>query len=201
MTGALTLCTLLAVGQAGNATPATTADIDRLAAESRKTLKSCGPVSVWYCLRRLGHPVRVEDVLAAGGDERGVQLRGLVSLAERFGARARLLSGDKANLASLPVPCILVIESNHCVVYEGLADEGRSVTVFEPYSGRTVTAPVAELEPVWTGEVVTFTDLPLSRVGFASTVVLTSLGVLAIAVPARAAGRRVLRGSPRPTSS
>jgi hypothetical protein len=180
MTGVLTVCLALSAGSPADR-GVTTDRLDDLAARARRDRVTCGPVAVWYCLGRTGRPADVGEVIAAAPmDDRGTDLAGLVALAARFGGRAELRACDTAELASLPVPSILVIGSHHCLVYEGVSPDGQTVTVFEPADGRTRVVPASAVRAAWTGEVITFTEAPLSPAGFASVAGLVAVGVWAI---------------------
>lgn len=156
-------------------------DLDHYAAKVVKARKDCGPVAVWYCLRRLGQAVPPEDVMRrADLREDGTSLRSLLQLASSFGHEAQALEVDCDSLESLPVPTILVIGRRHCVVYEGLEPDGGRVRLFEPSVCKLKTVERSHLCRSWTGEVIVFDSPPMSVPGFVSWVGLVALGVLGL---------------------
>jgi len=135
------------------------ADIDEYVARSRVNRVACAPLSVWYCLRRLGRDARLEDVTdrAQLADD-GVSAPRLVELCQSFGLRPRAIAGPRDALAELPVPSILIIDDRHCVVYDGMAGE-TTAHVFEPVTRRAGAERTEWLREHWTGEAIVFAEL------------------------------------------
>jgi ABC-type bacteriocin/lantibiotic exporter with double-glycine peptidase domain len=134
-------------------------DLDEHIAADKRARKTCGPVSVWYCIRRFGREVPPEQIVDSAGIEAGgVTLQQLLDLCLENELPAKGISGSKRDLAELPVPAILVIGSRHAVVYEGIDAETGHIRFFEPTYGLMKTAPMAEALELWTGEAIVFED-------------------------------------------
>ncbi len=89
-------------------------DIDENVARVRVNRVACGPISVWYCLRRLGGDANVEDVIrnAQLADD-GIGALQLVALCRSYGLTPRAVVCSRGSLAELPVPAILFIDDRH----------------------------------------------------------------------------------------
>jgi len=161
-------------------------DLDAQAARARRAIKTCGPVAVCYCLRKSGRDVKLQDVLSRAklGDE-GTSVPDLLELLSSYGMPGEMLSGDKTDLEALPSPAILLIGRSHCVVFEGLENEGQSVRYFEPSDGSMRTVPRAVMSRDWTGEVIVFGKPPLSWLGFLGWTTLSVSSVLLLFLGAR----------------
>lgn len=135
------------------------ADIDAYAAKVRANRVACAPISAWYCLRRLGHHVDRQEVLdGAMLGEDGIGAHDLLSLCERFGLHPRAVAGSPDRLAELPIPSILIIDDQHCVVYDGMVGSD-AANVFEPITQRSGVEKTEWLLDHWTGEAIIFGDV------------------------------------------
>ncbi len=126
--------------------------------------KACGPTSVWYCLRRLGHDAQLTALWQEAKIEAdGTSLQNLLDLLHAHGVSAQAVAGDPSKLADLPAPAILVVDDAHCVVYEGFESDGTGVRYFEPSVGKVRTVPWEEMQRHWTGEAIVFRPPALPR--------------------------------------
>lgn len=147
-----------------------------------KARQACGPTSVWYCLRRLGHNVRLTDLWQEATIKAdGTDLQSLLDLLHAHGVSAQAVAGDPSRLADLPVPAILVVDDAHCVVYEGLESDGAGVRYFEPSVGKVRAVPWEEMQRHWTGEAIVFGPPALPRGKF---VICGLVGAACVFAPA-----------------
>lgn len=151
-------------------------DLDAYAEQVKKVRRACGPIAVCYCRNRFGNPVKPAEVIARadlGAD--GVRVIDVVSLFESYGVKAIPLRSETPTYKSLPCPCILIIDSRHCIVYEGVDARG-DVRFFEPKDGQHKTTTTGLLSPHWTGEVIAFEPLAMSWSSFAAWVLASLTG-------------------------
>jgi hypothetical protein len=135
--------------------------IDGEVVKVRRNQRICGPSSVGFCVRRLGYDVPVERILEqAPATDNGVSVRELVDLARRFGMRAKAVTVTNRDLRSLPVPSILVLRGNHCVVFDGFDESPAPIRVFEPAHGLMENRLVAQIDRDWNGDAIVFFDAP-----------------------------------------
>lgn len=155
-------------------------DLDRYEAQILNAKQSCGPVSLWYCLRRFGKDVPAEEVLRqANLNDQGISLQDLLRLAESFGLPGTVLQAKKARLEDLPMPSIVLARNGvHCVVYDGVDPTGQQVLFFEPSEARVKSMPVEEFRKHWNGEVIVFQPPQLSWGAFSSLVALSCMVVV-----------------------
>lgn len=178
---ALVLCGYL---WAGPGEFLSTEDLDAYLNKVRAARKACGPTAAWYCLRRLGHDVTLEAIREqCPPDENGVSLQLLLELLHSHGVPAQALYSGSRPVDALPVPCILVIKSSHCVVFEGVEDDGKRVRCFEPAEGRIRTVSRQTVEREWSGEVIVLQPPALSNGAF---VMVAAAGMMSIVLPAAA---------------
>jgi ABC-type bacteriocin/lantibiotic exporter with double-glycine peptidase domain len=157
-------------------------DLDRYEAQVLKARQNCGPVSLWYCLRRFGKDVPVEQVLhQANLGDQGILLQDLLRLAESFGVPGEALRADKARLEDLSIPSIVLARNGvHCVVYDGRDPTGQQVLFFEPNEARVKSMPVEEFRKHWSGEVILFQPPQMSWKAFGSLVALSCMAVVLV---------------------
>ena len=99
--------------------------------------KSCGPTSLWYCLRQFGLDADRQRLCdETGGGPDGTSLEALVRTGTAHGLNARAVVSTTKDIDSLPVPSIIVVERSHCVVFQGIDGDGDTVRVFDPTSGQ-----------------------------------------------------------------
>ncbi len=133
-----------------------------------KARKACGPTSVWYCLRQLGHRVQLVDLWRESKIEAdGTNLQDLLNLLHAHGVSAQAIASDPPSLKNLPVPSILVVDDAHCIVFEGLEPDETRVRYFEPSVGKVRTVSCDEMQRHWTGEAIVFGPPALSGGRFA----------------------------------
>lgn len=157
-----------------------TRDIDAYVSRLERNRVACGPVCVWYCLRRFGRAVPVDQVInAAPLGERGISVANLIFLVRRFNLPATALSLESSELEQLPVPSILFLNDEHCVVFDGAEHEQAAIRIFEPVNGRVGPVPVDELRSAWSGEAIIFEWPYISPVKFAGTAFGTAMVVVA----------------------
>src|SRR5205085_4926983 len=102
------------------------------------------------------------------------------------------------DLDSLPVPSIIVVQEGHCIVYQGPAEDGERVRVFEPGSGRVMTPHRETILRAWNGEAIVF-DGP--RPSAAAFWLAAAAVALATALLTTGALRRWgARGRPQPAA-
>jgi hypothetical protein len=163
------------------ASGATTDQIDALAAKAKETRRNCGPIAVWYCLKRSGQQVTLEEVSSrAEREDNGVRLSQLLELTRSFGVPAKAVSGSATSLEELPVPSILVIRHKHCVVYEGLDETKVHARIFDPASGQTVNASLQALRSEWSGEAVLLREPSLPWTSFLWLALLCAVSVFGL---------------------
>jgi ABC-type bacteriocin/lantibiotic exporter with double-glycine peptidase domain len=134
-----------------------TKDLDRVVDEVQRARHNCGPVALWYCLRCMGEEVRLEDVTSrAGLEKRGMRIDRLVALAGAYGHPATAMVGNPSELARLPIPSILIVADNHCIVYGGVDKSAQRLKIFDPVTCRVVEEPLDNLWPHWKGEAIVF---------------------------------------------
>lgn len=134
--------------------------LEQQAHEAAALRMACGPLSLWYCLRRTGVNVDAVELLSEFSDRKdGVSLRELIGAASRHGMEPRSIRVHDRSLARLPVPSILVIDDTHCVVFDGLEREGQAL-IFEPTSGVTGLERSELLSQRWTGDALAFRSPP-----------------------------------------
>jgi ABC-type bacteriocin/lantibiotic exporter with double-glycine peptidase domain len=149
--------------------------------ELQQVRNQCGPRAAWYCLRRLGIQVELKDVLEQTHlTEQGVTLEELVRLLSCYDVPAWIKKGDPAKVSLLPVPAILVIDSVHCVVFNGYDSSSSTVDLFDPAIGKTLTIPAEHLTEHWSGEVLLVTAPRLSWPTFLGVIFLTALGTVVL---------------------
>ncbi len=154
-------------------------ELDAQADRARQALRTCGPVAAWYCLRKSGRDVKLKDVLACAKlGEEGTSIPDLLDQLASFGMPGEILSYEKTDLEALPSPSILLIGRSHCVVFEELEDDGRSVRYYEPTNGSMRVVPREMMSREWTGEVIVFGKPPLSWRGFLGWTMLSASSVL-----------------------
>jgi ABC-type bacteriocin/lantibiotic exporter with double-glycine peptidase domain len=166
-------------------------ELDQHLSQIRREENLCGPRAAWYCLRRMGRPVNWREVLGRCrlGDD-GMSLEDLQKLLASFEVPARGLVGGASRLDSLPVPCLLVTGSRHCIVLEGIDKANGEATFFEPARGKVITAPLAILEAQCSGEAIVFDETAMSP---AAHIGYVSVGAIAVIVLWWIAGRVLLR--------
>ncbi len=154
--------------------------------------RRCGPTAVWYCLRRLGRDVRVQEVFdrVAVGSE-GVSAQALLDLCSSFGAPAKGVFGSRQNIESLPIPSILIIDSRHCVVYEGISPSGQEVRVFEPTNAGLRTVSMEVVQRQWTGEAIVFSEPQMSLAAFMCVIFASMVGLASVVI---LASQRLAKG-------
>jgi prepilin-type processing-associated H-X9-DG protein len=173
----ITVSALLLAGSIGTG-PVSTDDLDRYAAAVKATRKSCGPIAIYHCMRRLGYPVDLADVVTKSGlGPDGANVQRLLEVMRSQGVPARAAVGDPTDYKSLPVPSILIIDSRHCVVFEGLDADG-NVQYFEPSDGQCKLAARDRLTPHWTGEVITFERPAMTWGAFLAWTAFAAMAVL-----------------------
>lgn len=132
-------------------------EIDQISAETTKTRNACGPLSAWYCLRRLGHPQRPDEILAAVEiAEDGVAVGELMKLLDQLGRPGRLVKLNPEQVERLPSPAILLLRDAHCVAYDGRRSEDGAPLIFEPTTCTVGPEPMTGLQVQWTGEAIVF---------------------------------------------
>src|SRR5262245_24047886 len=143
------------------------ADIEAQIAAARKARSVCGPVCVWFCLRRLGQEADLATVVEqAEMESRGIRLDRLLSLAQSFGLPARAVVFDPKQLEAVPQPAILVIGQSHCVVLGAVDPAQGKARIFEPATGRVGDESMTRLTERWSGEAIIFADPPMPWLRF-----------------------------------
>jgi hypothetical protein len=187
---------LLAVASLGReaAGEISSADLESHVAAARKARSNCGPVCVWFCLRRLGHEVDVTTVLQrAEMGEHGIRLDRLVTLAQDFGLPAKAVVFDPKRLDAVPRPAILVIGQSHCVVLGAVDAFQGQARVFEPSSGRVANESTARLTARWGGEAIVFAEPPMAWHAFAALAALAWGSTIVGVVLVSSVGRHLAR--------
>jgi hypothetical protein len=157
-------------------------DIDAYIGQVLKARKSCGPTSVWYCLRRLGHPVKLQEIWREASIEAdGVRVGDLLGLFQSRGITAQALRGDPSRLETLPTLAILIIDDQHCIVYEGLDPENNMVRYFEPALGQIRSVPREEVQRHWSGEAIVLQLPLLSLRAFGAVAFMGFAGIISAA--------------------
>lgn len=83
----------------------------------------------------------------------------------------------------LPAPAILVIKPAHCVVFEGLTEDGRGVRYFEPSNGQMKTVAREAMSREWTGEAIVYQSPELSWRAFLAWVGFGAAAATVMGVP------------------
>ncbi len=179
MTPAYLLAAFLTVAGADGSV--SSEDLDHQFRDIRRARNLCGPRAAWWCLRRTGRPVEWEEVLSRSRvDEDGMNLEEIQALFASFGVPVRCLVGEASRLHSLPLPCLVVLRSRHCVALERIdKNEGRA-TFFEPAQGELLTAPLAALESQFSGEVIVVDDPGVSLAGYLGGIAGGALAIVAL---------------------
>jgi hypothetical protein len=155
------------VANAGGADAISSDDIEAHTAAARRARVTCGPISVWYCLRRCGTPSQARTVLErAEIEEQGVRLDRLLQLARSFGLPAQALAFEPKDLSAVPTPAILVTSDQHCVVLDRAERRSGQASIFEPATRRVGPESLDFLTTKWTGEAIVFSTPPLSWAEF-----------------------------------
>jgi hypothetical protein len=156
-------------------------DLDRHFSEIRRARNLCGPRAAWYCLRRTGRAVEWEEVLGRChmGDD-GMSLEEIQGLFASFGVPARGMVGEASHLGSLPLPCLVVLDSRHCVVLEGIDKTKGEAKLFEPARGEVLTVPLGALEAQCSGEAILLDESGLPPAAFFGCIGLGIVAVLAL---------------------
>jgi ABC-type bacteriocin/lantibiotic exporter with double-glycine peptidase domain len=154
-------------------------ELDAYVARVRAAQMNCGPLALYYCLRRQGQVIDREEVLKrAGAGEKGVKIKKLLDVSRSFGVKAKILHYDRRNTGLLPIPSILVVSSAHCIVYDGTDASGETVLIFEPYDGSVRSVPTQMIQNSWTGDVIVFREPELSHLGFVVMILITAIGFI-----------------------
>ena len=169
----------------------TSRNIDTLLAELERNRTLCGPLSLWVCLRCLGHHTRAEAVVGqAHVSKDGMPLDQLLLLAQRYEQGACAIILEQKSVESLPTPSILVLGGNHCVAYLGMDPETGRARVVDPSRRLTGLESLELLQEHWSGETIVFSSPPMSVLG---TVVLNGLAGLTVLVLVLVAGALRIR--------
>lgn len=137
-------------------------DLDAFLDRAKAHQRECGPISVWYCLKRFGKSIEYERVInSTKMGAKGISLEEVRKLCDEFGLVGSCVELRSRELSRLPLTTIMVIDSNHCVVYEGI-DAGR-VLLFEPSTGFWTRMAEQELHGRWTGHAIVFEPIAESN--------------------------------------
>lgn len=159
-----------------------TDEIDAYINQVLKARNACGPTSVWYVLRRMGYPVNLAEIWGeASIEDKGVRVSDLLALFQAHGVSATALHGERARLDTLPIPSILIIDDQHCIVYEGFDSENNTVRYYEPAMGRIRTVPREEVQRHWSGDAIVFQSPLLSLRSFGAVAFIGFIGILGAA--------------------
>lgn len=156
----------------------TTAELASMSQKASAYRNTCGPVSAYYALQRLGSDVSLSEVLKrAQMEEEGITVKSLLKLIRSADPtlRPRPISVNPRNLSSLPIPSILILDG-HCAVYDGLRPGGRIAVVFDPARRRTVDISLLEIERIWKGPVIVFDDMGMPAWAYMTMVASIALG-------------------------
>lgn len=149
----------LLIVSASPETGLTTDRLDAYADQVEINRMSCGPTALWYCFRQFGLDVdRWRLCGETGVGSEGTSLESLLRASAAHGLDAHGITSPTKDLHSLPVPSIIVVGRNHCVVYEGIDRDGDDeiVSLFDPATARILTAPREMVAKNWTGEAIVF---------------------------------------------
>lgn len=156
-----------------------TANLDAYVRHVIVARKNCGPTAVWYCMKQLKIDASHADLCReAGIGADGTSLQSLIDLCGARGLKARGIVCAPPNVDLLPVPSIIVVDGTHCVVYQGVASDGRTVTYFEPSERQLRTASRDRVERNWTGAAIMFERPGLSIASFWIVLGLTAFTIV-----------------------
>lgn len=136
--------------------------IEQRIADHRQHVRLCGPLSAARALRLLGHPLDVRALVSSfqEGDPRGISLQSVVTICRQYEPTSRAVSVSPADIASLPLPCILVVnQRQHCIVLQRLLSNSATAEIWDPSDGRTKQLAVSALHDIWDGDAVALTDV------------------------------------------
>jgi len=171
--------------------------LDAIIARWQHNTMSCAPLSGWYCLRRLGHPVTTGELFnRIEISKRGVALDQLVDLLNGFrGVKARAIAVSKKRLDDLPRPCILVLHDQHCIVLDDLDLVSGTAVVFEPTTFCVGEESLDVLVPSWNGIAVVFDTVTMPKTGFLLATAFFAVGFTWIGSRFLPVGRHFLTDS------
>jgi ABC-type bacteriocin/lantibiotic exporter with double-glycine peptidase domain len=133
-------------------------DILEQSERQRHWKKCCGPLALARCLALLDSKVPFDVLLSEFQDKSagGVEIRDLLSIANRHQPSAKGLKVRISDLGALAVPSILLVQNvSHCVVLERVADD-RKVRVWDPATLRSTWLTERQLSELWSGEAIVF---------------------------------------------
>ena len=88
--------------------PITLMQLEVHIAQARRAKQNCGPIALWYTLRKQGLDVEPKEVVSrAKFEHNGTSLDQLLELSKSFGIRGRALRASKDRLRELPTSTIL----------------------------------------------------------------------------------------------
>lgn len=109
----------------------------------------------------------------------GISVKDLLQLIHTFApsANPQALVGKPENVESLPVPSILFID-NHCVVYDGLAQETGKVRIFEPVTQKLAIEPIELVHRFWGGEAICFANPQMTPRAYVAAIMFVAILVV-----------------------
>lgn len=135
-------------------------DIDKQSQELEQRQKACGPLALWYCLRQLHYPVPdCSDYLRQIPlDRRGTDLHTLLEVGKAQGVPVRAIHLETKAWTQLPIPSILIIDDQHCLLYEGPAAKAGHLLILDPADSLLDDWPEEHIQRHWTGQALVFTE-------------------------------------------
>lgn len=91
----------------------------------------------------------------------GISVAEVTKLCIAYGLKPTVVNESHKRLAALQSPTILILNNNHCVVFEEVDSEGQ-VILFDPARGRIVQLHERELTSSWNGTAILFSAPPPS---------------------------------------
>lgn len=134
------------------------ADVLEQSEQIRRHKKACGPLSLARVLSLLDQPQQYAVIQSEFStfNEDGVQLKELFDVSKKYWSDVEAVRYEDKSLQTVRYPAIaLVGGGNHCVVLEGVTQEG-NLRVWDPATINSMDLTEDHFRNLWTGDLFVF---------------------------------------------